>query len=170
MKIAIIGYSGSGKSTLANMLKDKLNIPVLHLDKISFYPKWINKSLEERKEKLEEFLDNNSSWVIDGNYVKNNYERRMNEADIIIYLNFNRFTCYFSALKRAFVYRNKKRESAPDGCKEKFSLSFQWWVLFKGRTKKHKELYVFAKENYRNKFIELKNRKQVNNFIREYKF
>lgn len=166
MKIAIIGYAGSGKSTLADIISKKLNLPLLHIDKISFLPNWIENSSLERVNAMQEFLTSNpDSWVIDGSYSKVLYEERMEEADQIIFLNFNRFVCYYSALKRAIKYRNKQRESAPEGCKEKFSLSFQWWLLFAGRTRKRKKLFFDTVDKYKNKTIILKNRKEVNQYI-----
>ena len=166
MKIAIIGYAGSGKSTLADIISKKLNLPLLHIDKISFLPNWIENSSLERVNAMQEFLTSNpDSWVIDGSYSKVLYEERMEEADQIIFLNFNRFICYYSALKRAIKYRNKQRESAPEGCKEKFSISFQWWLLFSGRTRKRKKLFFDTVDKYKNKTIILKNRKEVNQYI-----
>lgn len=166
MKIVIIGYPGSGKSTLAKRLSSIYNCKYLHMDKISFYPNWVEKENSLRINSLKEFLkENPSSWVIDGNYFKILFEERVELADKIIYLNFNRFTCYFSALKRAIVYKHKERESAPEGCKENFSLSFQWWILHQSRTSKRKKTFNELKEKYPNKFIELKNRKEVNKFI-----
>ena len=166
MKIAIIGYAGSGKSTLADIISKKLNLPLLHIDKISFLPNWIENSSLERVNAMQEFLTSNpDSWVIDGSYSKVLYEERMEEADQIIFLNFNRFVCYYSALKRAIKYRNKQRESAPEGCKEKFSLSFQWWLLFGSRTRKRKKLFFDTVDKYKNKMIILKNRKEVNQYI-----
>jgi adenylate kinase family enzyme len=167
MKVAIIGYAGSGKSTLANVISKKFNLPVLHVDTISFYPNWVENSNEERLSKMTEFLSkNNENWVIDGNYYRTCFDERMEQADSIILLNFNRFTCYFQALKRAIKYRNKERVSAPKGCKEKFSLSFQWWILFSGRTNKRKKIFKDTIERYKNKVIILKNRKEVNEFIK----
>lgn len=34
-------------------------------------------------------MDRNASWVIDGNYRKLEYERRLQEADRIIFMDFN---------------------------------------------------------------------------------
>ena len=93
MKIAIIGYSGSGKSTLAKKLGEIYNAVVLHFDTIHFLPGWKEREKEEKERITREFLDSHNSWVIDGNYSKLFYERRMLEADIIIIMLFNRFSC-----------------------------------------------------------------------------
>lgn len=166
MKICIIGYSGSGKSTMAEKLSARFALPCLHMDKIGYQKNWQIVENEERKRRLKAFLQKNpSSWVIDGNYNAVCFEERLDLADWIVFLNFNRFTCYFRALKRAIVYRDKQRESAPEGCREKFSLSFQRWILFEGRKKKNKQRYQYAKSLYPDKFIELKNRGQVERFL-----
>ena len=47
MKIAVIGYSGSGKSTTADILGQKLNRPVLHLDRVNFLPGWQERDRRE---------------------------------------------------------------------------------------------------------------------------
>ena len=100
MKIAIIGYSGSGKSTLARILAEKYSVDVLHFDTVQFLPNWEIRSDEEKKQITKDFLDTHESWVIDGNYSKLSYERRMEEADQIILLLFNRFSCLFRAFLR----------------------------------------------------------------------
>lgn len=167
MKIAIIGYSGSGKSTLASELSSIYKIPLLHMDKISFYANWVEKEDDKRKEGFKEFINQNpDNWVIDGNYTHIYHNERMEEADLIIFMNFNRFTCYFSALKRAIKYRNKHRESAPENCREKFSLDFQWWILHDGRTKHRKKRYYKVIHLYPNKVMILKNRKEVNRYLK----
>ncbi len=167
MKFLIIGYSGSGKSTLAGKLSARFNLPCLYMDKIGYKENWQIVETEERKKKLKGFLKKyRSSWVIDGNYNEVLFEERLDLTDWIIFLNFNRFSCYFRALRRAIVYHNKQRESAPEGCREKFSLSFQKWILFEGRRKKNRQRYRYAKNLYPDKFIELKNKKQVDKFLR----
>ena len=39
-RIMIIGCGGAGKSTLARQLGEKLNLPVVHLDKLFWLPGW----------------------------------------------------------------------------------------------------------------------------------
>lgn len=161
MKIAIIGYSGSGKSTLAEFFADKYNIPLLYLDKIHHLPNWQEQRLDIEQKEVKKFLDNNENWIIDGNYFKLSFERRMNEADKIIFMNFNRFNCLFRAIKRYFKYKGKSRNSITDGCDEKLDFEFITWILHYGRTSKKKEKYFNVIDKYKNKMIIVKNQKQL---------
>lgn len=168
MKILIIGPSGSGKSTLASALEKIYHLPTLHLDKICFYPNWVEKEDNEKISLLDEFMKSNQDgWIIDGTYMGILFEERLNQADLIIYLNFNRFTCYFSALKRVIKYHNKNRDSAPEDCKEHFSLSFQWWILFESRKKDRMKKYRDVIKKYHDKVIVLKNRTQVYKYLEQ---
>ena len=99
MKIQIIGYSGSGKSTLAKRLGEHYKIPVLHLDNTLWYGNWQKRSHEDQTKIVKDFLDQNESWVIDGNY-KRIETRRFEECDKIIFLDYNRFKCYKQARNR----------------------------------------------------------------------
>lgn len=162
MRILIIGYSGSGKSTLAKKLGEIYKINVLHLDNAAFNEDFTNKKDEEMTMIVQEFLDSNDSWIIDGNYSRICKER-FAMADKIIYLNFNRFFCYFSALKRYLKNRGKIRDSFP--CKERFGLEFQWWILYKGRTKEKRTRHLENLNRCNKEKIILKNRRQVNKYI-----
>ena len=164
MKIQIIGYSGSGKSTLAIKLGKLFNIPVLHLDVTKFYGDWQERTVEEQNKIVQEFLDKNENWVIDGNYTKI-CPQRFEESDMTIYLNFNRLFCFFSAYRRYKKYRHKHRESLP--CNDKFDKTFRNWLLFSGRTKERaiKNLENLNKTKGQ-KYI-FKNRRQVNKFVQK---
>ena len=113
MKISIIGYSGAGKSTLARKLGKIYNIDVLHFDSVQFLPGWEIRELEEKQRITKEFLDSHESWVIDGNYSKLFYERRMEESDMIIMLLFNRISCLHRVVKR---YKKFKDKTFAAGC------------------------------------------------------
>ena len=85
MKIAILGTSGSGKSTLAKRLGERYGLPVLHMDTVHFLPGWVERPFAEEEAIVRQFLDENAGgWVIDGNYTKTCYARRLKEADKII--------------------------------------------------------------------------------------
>lgn len=165
MKIVILGYSGSGKSTLAQKLADIYHTDVLHFDAVQFLPGWKVRSAEDKMRITEEFLDSHDSWVIDGNYSKLFYERRMMEADVIILLLFNRFSCLLRAYRRYRKYVNTTRPDMAEGCKEKFDIAFIKWILWDGRRKSAKKRYKRVVSQYGDKAVIIKNQKQLNRYI-----
>lgn len=168
-KITIIGYSGSGKSTLAQKLGQKNGCEILHLDCVHWLPGWKEREKTEKYKIVSDFLDSHDSWVIDGNYHAICFERRMKEATQIIFLDFPRYICLFRVIKRYFSYHGKSRESITEGCREKIDIKFLWWILYRGRDKKHrKRLYQICKL-YSEKSIVLKNPKAVKSFFRNCK-
>lgn len=167
MKIAVIGYSGSGKSTLARQLGELYAIPVLHMDKIQFESSWVERDEETARKMVNDFMNNNSSWVIDGNYTKFYREERLHEADRIIFMNFPRRTCLWQAFKRFIKYRGKSRECMADGCNEKLDFEFIMWILAGGRSIKHKKQYEETLQSYSTKTVVLKNRKETDLFLKK---
>lgn len=164
MKIAIIGYSGSGKSTLAKKLSEIYNCPLLYLDTIQFEANWKIRDIDEGRLMVGEFLKNDS-WIIDGNYREFLQEKRLQDADKIIFMNFPRRICFPKAFKRYLHYKNKTRESMADGCNEKFDLEFIKWLLFEGRKKSIKNHYNEICKCYKDKITIFRNNKDVENFL-----
>ena len=167
MKIAVIGYSGSGKSTLSALMAKQYGLPVLYLDTVHWLPGWQERERTEKEQIVAEFMDTNSAWVIDGNYHKLSFERRMREADRIIFMNFNRFTCFARAYRRYRTYRGKSRESMTEGCPEKIDREFALWLLFKGRTKPRRAIFETVLRDYPQKTRVIRNQKQLSAFVRE---
>ncbi|MBR5094608.1 MAG: DNA topology modulation protein FlaR [Oscillospiraceae bacterium] len=132
MKIAIVGFSGSGKSTLAQKLGELTGAPVLHLDTVQFLPGWEIRPLEEKQALVQDFMDAHSAWIIDGNYTKLSYERRMEEADQIWILLFGRFVRLARILRRYRAYQGKSRPDMTNGCPEKIDGEFLTWILWRG--------------------------------------
>ena len=162
MKIQVIGYSGSGKSTIAKTLAEMYNIPVLYLDNVKFYGDWQEKSDEEQTEIVQKFLDENDSWVIDGNYSKI-CPQRFEISDMTIYMNFNRIKCFFAAYKRAKKHKYVHRESC--ACNDKFDKEFIKWLLIDGRTKERRQKIVENLNKTKGRKVVLKNRRQVKKFL-----
>ena len=162
MKIAIIGYSGSGKSTLARNLAEYYHIPVLHFDRVQFRPNWEIRPQPSKEIMTKVFLDLHTAWVIDGNYSKLSYERRMEEADVIIVMLFNRWRCLWRVTKRYLRYKNTTRPDMADGCKEKLDWEFVKWILRDGRSKSAKDRYGWVTSRYADKVIVVKNQRQLN--------
>lgn len=167
MKIAVIGYSGAGKSTLAGTLAKYYDCPVLYLDRVQFMPGWRERDRNEARRLVGEFLDRETSWVIDGNYQAFWQERRLAEADQILFFNFSRWLCLYQALKRYVTNRGIVRESAADGCAEKIDLEFILWILRDGRTKAKREHYQNIIKRYPEKCVVFHNRRDVRRWLEE---
>lgn len=165
MKISILGYSGAGKSTLASLLSKKYNITTLHFDTIQFLPDWEIRCDEEKLRLIQEFLDTHDEWVIDGNYSRFCFDRRMEESDKIILLLFNRFSCLYRCFKRYIKYKDETRPDMAVGCKEKLDSEFIKWILFSGRTKKKKEKFRQLISQYKDKVVVIKNQKQLDKYV-----
>ena len=165
MKIAIIGYSGSGKSTTAHKLAEKYNIPVLHLDSVYWMENWTERPVQQSKAIVAQFMLDNDSWVIDGNYKALLQAERFDRADMIVFFSFNRFTCFFRALGRYIKYKGRTRPDMAPGCNEKFDFEFMKWILLDGRTTQKKKAYRNMCKKYSNKVVILKNQKQLDSFL-----
>ncbi len=165
-RICVIGYSGSGKSTLARKLADTYRCEVLHLDCVHWLPGWKERDNAEKEEIVSAFMDSHNSWVMDGNYKSTCYERRMQTATQIIFLDFPVHICLYRAWKRYFIYRGKSRESMTEGCEEKIDWEFLWWILHEGRDKSHRVWYQQLCEKYSSKVVVLKSPGEVKAFQR----
>lgn len=165
MKIAVIGYSGSGKSTLSRKLGEKYGLPVLHIDTVEFKPNWVIRSLPEKQRIVAEFLSQNDSWVIDGNYGKLHFWERMEQADKIIMLQFSRLQSLLRVIRRYQMYKGES--SRPDmakGCPEKLDFEFIWRVVYGGRKKELLDRYKKVIDLYSQKTIHLNTQKQIDAF------
>ncbi|MBR5520736.1 MAG: DNA topology modulation protein [Oscillospiraceae bacterium] len=165
MKIAIVGYTGSGKSTTARMLGEKYNIPVLHLDTVHWMPDWQVRPVEESKEIVREFMEQNNSWIIDGNYKALLQSDRLESADKILFFDFNRYTCFWRRMKRWLKYRGKSRPDIAEGCNEKIDSEFIRWILKDGRTLKKRKGYENMCKKHSNKVAIIKNQRQLDEFM-----
>lgn len=167
MKINIIGYSGSGKSTLAKSLGLYYHCPYLYLDSVHFIENWQERPQQEALEKVKAFMSL-ESYVIDGNYRQFFFQERMAQTDWIIFLNFNRFACLWRAYARYLKNRNQVRESSGEKCIEKFDWEFFLWIIKDGRTASKKREYRDLQKQYPQKWIEIKNQRQLNHFYQHF--
>ena len=164
MKIAVLGYCGAGKSTLARALGERYGLPVLHFDTTQFTPNWQERDRDEAHRMVHAFMEN-PEWVIDGNYTKFEFERRLEEADKIIMVDLPRLACLVRAWKRYFRYRGKSRPDMAEGCDEKMDLEFMWWILWKGRTRRKRERHRAIQAAYPEKTVVLKRQKDIDRYL-----
>ena len=130
---------------------------------MQFRPNWEIRPQASKEIMTKTFLDLYRDWVIEGNYSKLSFERRMAEADVIIMLLFNKLSCLCRVTRRYLKYKDKTRPDMADGCKEKLDLQFVKWILKDGRTKESKERYQRVLTQYSHKTIVVKNQRQLNN-------
>lgn len=145
-RIIIIGSSGSGKTTLSMQLSEKRKLPLIHLDKEYWQPGWVQPPKEEWRTKQQKLVSG-ESWIIDGNY-GGSLDIRLEKADTVIFLDYNRYLCLYRVLKRWISNIGKTRIDMADGCMEKIDFPFLKFV------------WRFPKEarcNIINKLIEYKN-------------
>jgi len=166
MKIVIIGYSGSGKSTLADNLSRHYSIPKLHMDTLQFKPGWIDSDRNWMEKEMRQFLSDHRDWVIDGNYSWCCYEERMEQADQIIFLNFSRWNCLFRAWKRYRRYKGRVRESMAGAFPPTLLFLIYPWGLWDGRQARQVTRYQTIGQNYPDKFVSLKNQKELDAFLK----
>ncbi len=165
-KVVIFGFSGGGKSTLARKMGEMLDIEPVHFDAIHWLPNWVESTVEHKKEIIAEVLKRDK-WIIDGNYRKVFWKERLDDADTVIFVDVNRFTCLYQAWKRSRIYKGKTRPDMGEGCTEKFDFEFAKWILLDGRKKRKSNLEIMKtlKDMGKDTYI-LKSRKDIDNFLK----
>lgn len=119
-RIMIVGNNGSGKSFLAKELSAITSLPLIHLDVEFWRPNWATPSQEEWKRKIEE-LTSKEQWIMDGNVNHGGtMELRFAAADLVIFLDINRFVCLLSVIQR----NGKRRTDTKQYQDEKFDRNF----------------------------------------------
>lgn len=164
MKWAVIGYSGAGKSTLARALGERYGVPVLHMDRVHHAPGWQVRDREEARRMVLDFMEE-PAWVIDGNYTNFFYERRMNEADCIVFLALPRLNCLFRAVRRFFRYRGCTREDMAEGCTEKMDAEFLRWLLWDGRGRQKRRWLKAGLDKHLDKVVLLRRQSEIDRYL-----
>ena len=162
-KISIIGGCGTGKTTLANNLGKELNLPVYHIDGIHHLENWKIRDKKERDKIILEKVSE-SKWIIDGTY-RSTLEKRWQNSDFIIYLDYSSFAQVKGIMGRFIKNHGKEKEEIP-GCKEKMSLEF---LKFACNWRKDKRNEIIEKTNKidQNKIKIFKNRRQLNKWYKK---
>jgi len=135
-KVVIIGSAGAGKSTLARKLGSKLNIKVVHLDRVFWQRGWKRKTRDTRIDILQELV-REKQWIIEGNYFSSSELLldaadtllHLDAADTIIFLDIPPLLCLQRVIKRHFNYHGLSRRDIPEGCTDKLTLRRMWKVL-----------------------------------------
>ena len=161
-RIMIIGCPGSGKTTLALALKEKLGLPVVHLDQLWWTGNWENVTREEFDSRLATAV-NLDQWIIDGNFSRT-IEMRLQRCDTIIYLDFDRWACLWGVICRVIRNYGKHRPDMGGNCPERFDPEFMKWIWNYNKENRTRN-YTWVAQAKHAKSILLKNRKEVKQFL-----
>ena len=162
-RISIIGGAGTGKTTLSNLLSEKYNIPVTHIDGIHHLKNWQVRDKAERDKIILDIVEK-EKWIIDGTY-KDTIKQRLEKSDLIIWLDYSTFAQVKGILKRFFKNPGKEKPEIP-GCNERLNWEFFKYVLKYNRNKRYH--VVNALENIdKNKIIIFTKQKALNKWLKE---
>lgn len=67
-RISVVGNTGAGKSTVARALQQRLGLARLELDAVHHLPEWTTLHRDPFRSLVSQFIADEPSWVIDGNY------------------------------------------------------------------------------------------------------
>ncbi|MBZ9687389.1 AAA family ATPase [Clostridium estertheticum] len=163
-KIMIIGCCGSGKSTLAKQLAHCVDLPLIHLDREYYKPNWEKPTKNEWEEKVQSLISK-IEWIMDGNYY-NTLNMRMEQADTVIFLDINKFSCAFRVIQRACFSKESMRSDMGHGCHERFDMDFFRFVWNFDRTMRPR-IYALLKNYSQLNIIVLKSSRDIKKFISE---
>lgn len=165
-RILIIGNAGSGKSTFAKALAQKTGLPLVHLDQLYWNGRWEHVSREEFDYLLQKELEK-PQWIIDGNFNRT-LPHRLQYCDHVFFFDMPTWLCLWGATKRVFTNYGKTRQDMGGCCPERFDknkLALYKNVLSFNR--QHRKDYYRLLENCN--VTVFRNRKQVNDFLKNYK-
>jgi adenylate kinase family enzyme len=125
-RILIIGSPGAGKSTLSRRLAERLDLPLIHLDREYFGPGWTETGREVWRQRAGE-LAARPAWVMDGNY-SSTFDLRVPRATDIVWLDVPRWKCLLRVCFRVIRHWGEARPDVGPGCPERFDWSFMRWI------------------------------------------
>ena len=164
-RILLIGSAGAGKTTFANQLAQKLNLPLVHLDKLYWCGEWEHLSRDEFDEVLQKELEK-PEWIIDGNFNRT-IAHRLQYCDTVFFFDYPTVTCLAGITQRTLTNLGKTRSDMGGHCVEYFDA--QKIALYRNvltfRKQHRKNYYALLDHADPVNVIILKNRRQAKAFL-----
>ena len=98
-----------------------MNLPVCHIDGIHHLKNWKIRDKEERDEIILNKIKE-PKWIMDGTY-KHTLEKRIQNSDMVIFLNYSKLARVKGILSRYIKNKGKEKPEIP-GCKEQMGFKF----------------------------------------------
>lgn len=127
-KILIIGPPASGKSTFAKKYSEEFTVKCLHQDQYFFDENAQPVKHNDAINAMRKDLSKDETWLIEGNYNQVIHEFA-NEANLVIFLDLNRFSSLFRVIKRR-VFFPKFEKGFGVGESHKLPWHFIKFILF----------------------------------------
>jgi adenylate kinase family enzyme len=174
-RIAVIGCIGAGKSTLARVLGDRLDLPVIHLDRLWWQdgsykitgPKTaVAHALSpDAFEALQADLVQRERWVMDGGVQF--MSLRLERADTVVFLDLPAWVCVWRVLRRT----GRARPDYPPDVREslRWTLVLLHWVIWKYPRQRRSRINQGLRQHAQHaEVFHLRTRNQVAAFQREH--
>jgi adenylate kinase family enzyme len=165
-KILIIGPNGSGKTTFGRKLSEMLNFAFYELDFYSWQPDWTETDYGEFR-KITDKLTLLDTWIIDGNYARNQ-DLTLPRADCIIWLDVPYHISLYRTFKRS-VKRAITGEPLWHNNRESFKRMFSKdsvmiFAIYSYKRKKVKYT-KYMEDNFKEKkWVRIRNKKDEKEF------
>ncbi|GMV93659.1 MAG: hypothetical protein AMXMBFR82_34370 [Candidatus Hydrogenedentota bacterium] len=163
-RILIVGICGAGKSTLASELAERLDLPVIHLDKEYWQPGWTMPDCDWWHDRVQELVSG-ERWVMDGSYAST-LRYRLPRADTVIHLDFPRRIAMYRIFKRILHTHGQTRPDMADECREQFDWEFLKYAWAFPRTERVKLESMLTELGPGQMLLRLKRPRDVVGFLR----
>lgn len=161
-RIIVIGGNGSGKTTFSVALAERLQLPLVHLDRLYWKGNWEHCTKEEFDALLASELEQ-PLWIIDGNFNRT-IPVRLAACDTVFYFDFSTVRCLFGVLSRIIRNHGKCRTDMGGNCPDRFDWQFLHAVVhFNRRNRKRYRRMLGECEG--KQVVIFRNRRQVNRYL-----
>lgn len=166
-RILIIGNAGAGKTTFAHKLALKLNLPLVHLDKLYWRDNWQHLSSDEFDCLLQKELEK-PEWIIDGNFNRT-IPHRLKYCDTIFFFDFHVIRCLCGITKRIIQNYGKIRDDMGGMCIERFDSNkiTLYRNVLRFNREHRKDYYDILTQAEGVNVVVFRNRKQVREYLKE---
>lgn len=162
-KVVILGISGAGKSHLARKLSKALNLPIIHYDTLCWDKNWVEVKEEEVAKKLKEEMKKDK-WILEG-YILPLAHDRLEQADLILYLDYSGARAMWGGIRRWFKNRGRPLPELAEGCIMKFDME-RFKIMWTRDERKEIEREI---SGFEKKVIRLRSPRELSRFLHQMK-
>lgn len=113
-KVAVFGKPGGGKSTFSKRLAARTGLPLHPIDLIEWHPSGQRIDAETYTQSHQAVLDT-EAWILDGMGDRPSFQKRLAEADTLIYVDMPYWRSYWWVVKRGIKGIFVLPEGWPEG-------------------------------------------------------